>query len=210
VLLALAPSVARTAPTGKRIAAGFDLFETAPGTHVSLQGDAALPAGFFGPGSDPFSGLIALEGVPLGSFHGVPTGETDTIVHRLQPAVLARPSGSATVPIELVHLSLHSIEPIQVTVGGESQRWDVKVDPSPAGSPRGTMTIHGRNSAGGRFDSVLPVVPRLTFTRIGDREQRVLDVGTLPSSNPLRSSVDLRAHAVPYTPDRGSARERYS
>jgi hypothetical protein len=41
---------------------GVDLFETSPGYS---QGSPDLPADFFGPGSDPFDGIIALEGNPF-------------------------------------------------------------------------------------------------------------------------------------------------
>ena len=179
---------------------GYDLFETAPGTSFDFS-NTPLPAGFFGPGSQPYGGVIPLQGTPLGYFHGKATGETDTIVQRLDPIELHTPTSQAQVPIEIVALSLQSAQPITVHNGTGTEKWDVSVGLSPTASPKGSMTIHGHDKQGGTFDSTLPVLPKLTFSRLGDRKQVTLDVGKLPASSPLRSGLDLRAHHVHYTYD---------
>ncbi|TMM14178.1 MAG: hypothetical protein E6G00_01025, partial [Actinobacteria bacterium] len=179
---------------------GYDLFETAPGTSFDFS-NTPLPAGFFGPGSQPYGGVIPLQGTPLGYFHGKATGETDTIVQRLDPIELHTPTSQAQVPIEIVALSLQSAQPITVHNGTGTEKWDVSVGLSPTASPKGSMTIHGHDKQGGTFDSTLPVLPKLTFSRLGDRKQVTLDVGKLPVSSPRRSGLDLRAHHVHYTYD---------
>jgi hypothetical protein len=89
---------------------GLDLWQTVPTTSYEFGTDLpAIPADFFGPGSDPFEGQVAFTGLPLG-----PDG-ADTVVARLEEAQIGEPGTSDTVPIEIVALSLQSVEPIQVT-----------------------------------------------------------------------------------------------
>ncbi len=154
------------------VLAGYDLFVTPP----PLQGTSAwnfavlpLPADFFDPGSDPFSGVIQLQGQPLSSPPGL--APTDTIVRRLNDAVLPGAPSSDVVPIEIVALHLVSCNPITVTYGlGSPELWDVSVTlPSPA---PGSMQINHTVSDGGTFTSSLFVQPLFTFTRHGDLAQR--------------------------------------
>src|SRR5207302_2005377 len=87
------------------ISAGFDLFETAPGTTtVTFKGPDVLPPGFFGAGSEAFRGTVPLEGVPIAYFHHQAIGLADTIVHRLDPAFLPTLTSTVTIPIELTSL----------------------------------------------------------------------------------------------------------
>jgi hypothetical protein len=157
------------------IPAGFDLFETDPATtHLDFDqaGGTAVPGGFFDPGCEPFTGVVSFGGVPIGSFAGQGTGDADTVVNRLAPANLSGPP--ATIPIEIVELSLRSMEPIQVRCGAETQLWQVDVSLS-ENQQQGQMQIHQETLDGGVFNSVLPVTPVLTLTRIGDSETRVID-----------------------------------
>src|SRR5437762_2367704 len=82
VLLALAPGLpANAQDTGKPAGGGFDFFHTnAKGTNFNFSGDFAIPAGFFGEGSERFTGKVAFKGVPVGSFHDQKTGNTDTVI----------------------------------------------------------------------------------------------------------------------------------
>jgi len=124
-----------------------------------------LPADFFGPGSDPFEGQICFEGAPA------PTclGDYDTIVRRTQDAEFFDPlPDNATVPIEIVELSLRSIAPIEVSFSGIPSFFDVFVElnvsfPLPAGS----IEIDLLNPMGGTFNSGFPVIPRFTFNEVG-------------------------------------------
>ncbi len=160
-------------------AAGHDLLETDSSASFMDFGTPsvpAIPADFFGPGSDPFQGTVALQGVPIDTF-GAFTGlsPTDTIVERLQDAGPIYPD---TIDIEIVELSLESVAPIPVTYNGgqDPELWDVQVE-VPANGPQdtGTMTIRHEYPDGGTFDSTLPVKPRLVFTRQSDLLTTELD-----------------------------------
>jgi hypothetical protein len=124
-----------------------------------------LPAGFFGPGSDPFVGKVLFRGAPLDTLPPGALGDADTIVRRLGDCGLPGIGAQCTVPIEIVALHLVSVKPIVVTFGGGSpQLWDVELCLSGvATQPQGQMTIRLDCPDGGTFDSFLPVVPKLVF-----------------------------------------------
>ena len=158
---------ASTTALATSIGSGFDLFATIPRTFVAL----GLPPDFFGPGSDPFFGEVDLKGDPIGP------GNTDTIVERKQGINPFGDGDTGIIDIEIVELSLTSIDPIPVTGGAGAGDWDVHVGLSPTPST-GTMTIHhDATTEGGTFDSQLEVFPLLTFTRGSDTQ--VLDTGAL-------------------------------
>ncbi len=167
------------------IAVGYHLYKTPDGggTTISFSG-TPLPAGFFGPGSDPFTGTVSLKGQPLTTTPPGVLNETDAVIRRLTPAYLDSVNTVATVQIELVALSLQSVQPITVTAfgGTNPQTWDVSVSGSTqAPQPQGTMTIRSSTCGaqlGGTFDSNLPVRPHFIFTRVGHPgDVRVYDQG---------------------------------
>jgi hypothetical protein len=75
------------------------------------------------------------------------------------------------IPIEIVALSLVSCQPITVTYNGgmSPEQWDVRVCLSSAGPQQmGSMTVRTSDCdclEGGTFDSQLPILPKLVFTR---------------------------------------------
>lgn len=147
------------------IPAGDDRFETTGNgeTYHNFQA-SPVPAGFFGPTSLAYSGLVPLEGVPLPG-----QGDVDTIIRRNQ-AVYTPGSTS----IEIVGLSLRSINPISVSYSDRpSEAWSVRVGLSDFQASTGTMSI----GDGGTFDSSLNVFPKFTFTRLSDGATKVLDTG---------------------------------
>ena len=155
------------------ITAGFDLFESEPGSSPAngTYQDLNLPADFFGSGCSAFNGRVFLQGVPIPSFDpgtGPVSGlePTDTIVERLPPDAGPFPD---TIEIEIVAMELKSISPITVTCPG-TENWDldVSVPPLDPNQVQGTMTITHTTNQGGTFDSTLPIRPLLTFTRQGD------------------------------------------
>jgi hypothetical protein len=154
---------------------GVDLFETPPGF---TEASPAIPADFFGPGSDPFVGTIALRGKSLKQ-EGANLGRTSTIVQRLTTAPLPDPyGGSAAVPIEIIALNLVSVEPIIVTYDGglNPELWDVQVNLSSVDpQSTGTMTINQEYTGGGTFSADLPVTTRFTFIRQEDGHELVMD-----------------------------------
>lgn len=131
---------------------GYDLFMTDPATtYADLDLD--------GPGPD-----LPVR-LPLRGNLFAPGG-TDTIVRRSGSLDLGI-GGQAQVPIEIVALSLVSVQPI--TISGS--QYDVNVH---AGSDFGlqqqvgVMQVHRAQEFGGTFAAQLPVEARLTFTEVGN------------------------------------------
>ncbi len=181
-------------PGEPHIPAGIDLFETVLGTYQDFNG-TPIPAGFFGPGSEPFASRVDLLGSPLAAIQNI--GQPDTIVQRLAPLTLS-PGETGTVPIQLVALSLVGTAPITVTYGGgSSEQWNVRMDLSHGPQPLGTITITCNAAGnGGTFDSTLPVRPRLVFTRPSDGAQRILDFGDMGGMMP---AIQLSVANVPWS-----------
>jgi hypothetical protein len=154
------------------ISAGVDLFETPNDgmTVESLFTVSPIPPDFFGPGSDPFDGIIALEGWPLTTVPPDILGPTDVIIKRVDEAFLNVTPSSDVVPIELVALSLTSTSPITVTYNGgqNPEEWQVDICLSSFGYPPvGSMTINRYCDSGGSFTaSFNNVVLKATFTRV--------------------------------------------
>jgi hypothetical protein len=172
--------------------AGFDFFATQPESFQDFA-RAPIPANFFDPFSDPFTGRVNFSGVPLDPT----TSNADTIVQRLAPAKFTRPFPSTeTIPIQIVRLSLRSVSPIPVTYSGGRLRdfWWIDVSLSQVAQEMGTMSLMQVNKEGGTFGSTLPVQTRLTFTRVTDGAQRVIDTGLI-GLRPLR----FQAQGVPWS-----------
>lgn len=158
------------------ILAGSDLWTTVSGGGQSFQdfSDNPIPAGFFGPDSEPFDGIIQFQGLPLMDNPGLAPigtltlGMADTIVQRMGDATLNGPGSSATVDIEIVALSLVSVEPITVMIDGQETQWMVEAQLPVNGPPMGTMTIMQTSEEGGTYDSTLPVGANLFFTDMGN------------------------------------------
>ncbi|QDV90002.1 hypothetical protein RAS2_10780 [Phycisphaerae bacterium RAS2] len=145
-------------------------------------GDPPIPAGFFDPGSEPFTGTITFQGVPLGDPN---FGNADTIVRRSSDPFdrddLPGPD-EVTVELELVQLQLVSCEPITVIIDGQPTQWDVTATISDCSPPAGTLTAVKSNCNGGTYSYALNVQQKATFTKVGDPGTiRVFDTGCLPS-----------------------------
>lgn len=172
-----------TGPPPCTIEAGLNFYTTPPGgSTFSNFNVSPLPSGFFGPGSDPFTGIVPLVGSPLATNPPGIISPTNTIVRRTASATLNGAGASQTIPIEIVALSLVSVNPITVTYNGgqNPELWDVRVGLSSAVPQQaGTMTVQLGQCPplGGTFSSSLPVQPRFTFSRRFDQEIRVVDNG---------------------------------
>ena len=141
------------------IASDIDYYAT-PIAEVDFA-DEPIPADFFGPGSDPFDGIIAFKGRPIesGSLY-------DTKILR-DDIILADPP--PMVSIELVELNLVSVEPVRVTFNGGmvDSFFDVMYEIDPGQSSPGSL-IPDSDSVGGLFDMSLNIQPRLTFVELGN------------------------------------------
>lgn len=157
---------------------GFD-----PVVHVPPSfwdfGPTPLPADFFGPGSDPFDGGVPADASVLPSSPFCPgfLGNTDMIIERKDVAVLPGAPSSDVIDIEIVELSLVSVNPITVTYNGglNPELWEVEITLSPSLASNGTMTIRQEHPDGGTFDAQVYLQPYFTFTRVSDSTVRTLD-----------------------------------
>ncbi len=107
-----------------------------------------LPADYFGPGSDPFDGIIAMKGKPVNPS----TNLADTVIERMEDAETFDPP--APIDIELVELNLVSTEPVRVTFSGGMTEsfFDVTLTPDPYFPSMGQMTLSKTSQNEGIFD----------------------------------------------------------
>jgi len=167
----------------------YDLWET-PEDHNTFVdfGCAPIPADFFGPGSDPFDGIITLKGEPLPNSSPDDLGPTDTIVKRSRAASFpVCPSSDGPIETEIVALNLVSTMPITVTGSIEDpEEWDVRVCLSEVEpQPLGVTNFNRVCQEGGTFTANLSVIPKFIFTRISDGQQVFLDAGAMGLQFPL-------------------------
>jgi len=115
---------------------------------------------FFAAGTEPL--LMLPAELNFGSCDtvaliGGDTGPLDTAVTRTQDANPDFPAGEGEVEVQLVALSLVSVEPITVTFndGRDPQEWDVQVCLSD--QQTGRMTIQLNEEDGGTSDADFPV-----------------------------------------------------
>jgi hypothetical protein len=135
------------------IGPGFDLFSTPEGG-AAIDIGPLLPAGFFATPE-----LVPFEGNPIGP------GNTDTIVQRLDGL---DDGETGTIPIELVALSLVSVDPVQIgPSSGPDSFFDVFVTLDPNGpASMGQLTVQTHENGGGTFDSFFDVFVEITFVDI--------------------------------------------
>jgi len=163
------------------ISAGYDIFRTTGAGKDFSQ--TPIPGNFFDPGSSAFSGVMVLGGLPITNFMGIPLpspspttpeNQVDTIIHRMGNASLAGIGSDATIPVQMVALSLQSVAPIEIVNSfGVTEFWDVVINAP--NNPIDLMTIHQNSINGGTYDALIPVDGIFTFTRQSDNAVRVLD-----------------------------------
>ena len=128
------------------IETGYNLFQTTPGSTF-----------YFG-SPVPNQQFVDFEGNPLDIFDfgdgPVDVGMTDTIIERKEVADLT--SGSDTIDIEIVGLSLKSVSPVDLGFGAGFEDIFIELNTS-SSSMQSTMTIFdvGEGEPHGAFDSLL-------------------------------------------------------
>jgi hypothetical protein len=125
VLLAV-PAVAQ--PAAQTLNPGTVLLSTpaGAGTAVDFAG-TPLPADFFCPGSAPFGGVVALQGVPLATNPPGIAGGADTVVEHLTTGTF-NTSGVATFAAVLRAMHLRSSTDLQIVCSdGTTTSWRVDV-----------------------------------------------------------------------------------
>lgn len=182
VLAALAPLSA--APTIQR---GVDTFTTpADGNTFYDFARQPIPAGFFCQKSEPFTGRVALKGLPLATSGAQQLHGADTVIERLGDATFDS-RGRATTQIRFKALSLVSISPIETACG------PFHVYVSLAGRQRQTvMRLARTNEKSGTFEAPLAVNARMLFVPV---ERQAVDKGRKLE---LRGSFNFPATPLPW------------
>jgi hypothetical protein len=171
-LLGLSPLAA----ADSTIQRGVDLFATrGDGKTFHDFAQNPIPAGFFCKGSKPFTGRVALKGLPLTTGTPGQLSDTDTVIERLDDADFDA-SGTATTRIQFRALSLVSIAPIKTGCGA------FHVYVSLGGNQRvTTMKIHRTQDAGGNFVAPLAVNARVTFIPVKPTRNKAAQKLELPA-----------------------------
>jgi hypothetical protein len=147
-----------------------------------------IPAGFFFPGSQPFSGPVALTGVQLGPG----SGTADTAIRRAADPDFSSDSSSAA--LEVVGLSLSGA--LAVTgADGQVDAWLMAVNLASGPQPQGSYTARLDSPQGGTFSATLPVLPLLTFVREADVVAH--QEGKIPASRIAVRSIDFSKQGFP-------------
>ncbi len=144
------------------IANGVDLWKTpGDGTSFADFSKQPLPAGFFCPGSAPFTGRIVMKGVPLASSKPGALGNADTIIQRLDNATFNK-RGVATTRIQMRAMQFEGVTTLK-TACGDFKAF-VRLDGE---QPITTMRIVRDNEKGGRFFAPISVNIKLVFEPVG-------------------------------------------
>jgi hypothetical protein len=153
-LLLAAPSFA----ADRVIANGIDLWKTpGDGTSFADFSQEPIPAGFFCPGSAPFTGRIVTKGIPIASSQPGGLGNADTIVQRLDNARFNK-RGVATTRIQMRAMQFEGLTLIKTSCG--VFKAFVQLDGE---QPITTMQIVRDNEKGGRFSAPISVNVKFLF-----------------------------------------------
>lgn len=155
LLLILTVLSAAVFVNAQTVSAGPDFWVT---DSTTTYDTLSLPANFFGPGSQAYSGTVAFKGDPASG------NSYDTKITRTQDVNLG--SGSGSTPLIVSELRLKSVSPITVTYNdGHTEEWDVYSSISSTQRSTGSMTISG-NASGGTFSSNLNIIPKFNFVQV--------------------------------------------
>jgi hypothetical protein len=153
------------------IANGVDLWRT-PGDGTSFADFSieSIPAGFFCPGSKPFTGRIVMKGIPIASDRPGDLGNSDTIIQRLDNATFSK-RGVATTRIQMRAMQFEGVTPLKTACG------DFKVFVRLDGEqPITTMRIVRDHEKGGRFFAPISVNIKLVFEPVGRTTTEVWEI----------------------------------
>ena len=168
---------------------GVDLWMTVAGFAQTSFADEPIPAGFFCEGSQPFTGTVKFKGAPLTVEPAGSLGAIDTVVRRLDDAKFDA-KGEATTRIQLMALSLVSMQPIETSCG----KYDVAIGLA-GKQPVTLMKIFQSDAFGGTYSAPLELNVKAVFTPVngdasGRREiTRRIDLG--PGNHSVWAYVNL-------------------
>jgi len=126
----------------------------------------ALPADFFGPGSDPFEGTIEFKGK---NSNGSQNPASDVIISRLESGVFGEPYPITDVlPLEEVSMSLISSSPVVIHYDNIDSFFDIWTELSLDAPHGGVANVTMENPYGGTFTQQLTFTPIFTFMEVGN------------------------------------------
>jgi hypothetical protein len=162
-LLAASPAIAGD----QTVRQGVDLWMTAAGFAQTSFESEPIPAGFFCPESQPFTGRIWFEGKPLATEPAGALGSIDTVVRRLDDVEFdAR--GVGYTRLQLMALSLVSTRPVDTACGAYDAA--VRLDGE---QPVTNMRVVRTGRFGGTYAAPLALNVKVVFTPVqGDKSAR--------------------------------------
>lgn len=153
------------------IQSGIDPWRTpGDGTTFIDFSKRPIPAGFFCFKSEPFTGRIVFQGVPVATGEPGALGRTDTIVQRLDDAVFDK-NGVARTRIQVRALHFVSVEPIKTACGAFSVEVHLNGE-----QPITSMRIVRENDHGGRFFASIAVNGKLVFKPVVGGSGELLEI----------------------------------
>ena len=178
------------------------VFHDRPG-EVSFADTATndpIPADFFGPGSDPFTGTVYFTGSPVLNDSDEPLYPDSSVqmvvrrrFHGFIPTSNSGTSGSPEPPVSslistsLVSMSLASTAPITVTYGaGSPETWDVSAEASDTQWINGDIGITATrvHADGGTYEALTSASLLFTFTNTDTLAEVTYDQGDYLGDNP--------------------------
>lgn len=151
-------------------------------SYLVLDGSTAIPAEFFGPGSDALHSRVNFQDWPLGLSFGCYTGQATLLMRHDDPP--ASDPGDANAFLFFTYWRMRGRDPVIVTYdhGARSELWDVAFlhASGTEGASDGSMAIHRANGEGGTFRGAVSLLAyQLIFTRRSDGAQRQFSAGGL-------------------------------
>jgi hypothetical protein len=153
------------------IQSGIDLWHTrGDGTTFAKFDKNPIPAGFFCPKSERFTGRVAFQGVPVVTTTPAALRGADTVILRMDDAVFNK-RGVATTRIQLRAMTFQSIKPLQTACGAFNAT--LKLDGE---QPITRMRIIRDNENGGRFSAPIWANIKISFTPVGRQTSELFEV----------------------------------
>ena len=187
VIMSVLSAISAAAPQ-VIVGQGDDVFivpPKAPHAKVGARLDFSsnpIPADFFGPGSDPFDGVIGFQGAPLETVPPDALPSANLIIRRYADTASLTLGTADTVLTRIVALHLESIQPVTISFNGGTSFGDYDVEAFLSRTvvqPGGSTLIYLEHQDGGRFEYDITGRLALDFTQGG------VPVGTLDPWGPM-------------------------
>ena len=190
IVLLLSTCATSAFAADRAIQNGIDVWTTrGDGSTFVDFAQTPIPAGFFCPGSAPFTAKVAFQGVPLVTDNLKALGSPDTIVQRLDDAVFNK-RGVAVTRTQVRALSLRSVNPLDTGCG----KFDATVRLDGV-QPVTQMVIRRETDQGGSFSGPLWLNVKVSFTPVGQAGRESLEI-PLEVRFPVKAEYPWRIKTV--------------